>query len=94
MSRDRLTEYMQGAGETDGLRVRLIKLLEELAEERKQHRKRAEQHQDAHQALKARPQDEATRRRSTSSIASGRRRWSSRRRSISASCSTRLTDAG
>lgn len=59
--RDRLTEYMQGAGETDGLRVRLMKLLEELAEERKQHRKRAEQIKTRIVALKGRPQDEATR---------------------------------
>jgi DEAD/DEAH box helicase domain-containing protein len=59
--RERLTEYMQGAGDTDGLRTRLIKLLEELAKERKQHRIHAEQLKTRIQALKARPQDEATR---------------------------------
>jgi DEAD/DEAH box helicase domain-containing protein len=58
--RERLTEYMQGRGDGDGLRVRLLKLFEELAEERRQHRKRAEQIRSKVAVLKARPKDEAT----------------------------------
>ena len=39
----RLRDFMFGAGEKDGLRIRLSKVLDELAEERKSHREKAEQ---------------------------------------------------
>ena len=58
--RERLTQFLQGTGDEDGLRVRLLKVLEELMEERKLHRKRAEQIKAQIAAVGQRPQDEAT----------------------------------
>lgn len=57
----RLQGFMQGTDEEDGLRLRLSKLLEELAKERKSHRDRGDQIKKQIRGLKARPQDEATR---------------------------------
>lgn len=57
----RLQDFMQGTDEEDGLRLRLVKLLEELAHERKSHRERGEQIKKRIGTLKAGPQDEATR---------------------------------
>ncbi|MBC7704127.1 MAG: DEAD/DEAH box helicase [Rhodoferax sp.] len=59
--RSRLTAFVQGDGDADGLRTRLIKFLEELAEERKQYKKRKAQIDLLIQAARQRPQDEATR---------------------------------
>lgn len=59
--RDRLSDYMLGQGDLDGLRIGLLKLLEELAKERASHRKRAEETKRRIQALNQQPQDEATR---------------------------------
>lgn len=56
----RLREFYSGTEEIDGLRISLLKLLEGLANEREQHRKRANANRDKIKALKARPQDEAT----------------------------------
>ena len=58
--RERLTQFLQGTGDEDGLRVRLLKVLEELMEERKLYRKRAEQIKAQIAAVGQRPQDEAT----------------------------------
>jgi DEAD/DEAH box helicase domain-containing protein len=58
---ERLTQFIQGTGDGDGLRVRLLKVLEELMEERKLYRKKAEQLKSQISALTQRPQDEATR---------------------------------
>lgn len=58
--RERLIQFLQGTGEDDGLRVRLLKTLEELTEERKLYRKRAEQIKTQISAVGQRPQDEAT----------------------------------
>lgn len=58
--RERLIQFLQGTGEEDGLRVRLLKVLEELMEERKLYRKRAEQIKTQIAAVSQRPQDEAT----------------------------------
>ena len=59
--RNRLRDAMQGTEETDSLRQRVTKVLEELSIERKQHRKKADQLKARLGALRARPQDEATR---------------------------------
>jgi len=56
----RLQAFMQGTDEDDALRLRLSKLLEELAKERKTHRDRGEQIRKQIKVLKARPQDEAS----------------------------------
>jgi len=58
---ERLTQFIQGTGDDDGLRLRLMKALEELVDERKLHRKRAEQIKAQIAAVKQQPQDEATR---------------------------------
>ena len=58
--RNRLTAFAQGDAEGDGLRTRLIKALEELAEERKQYKKRRTQIDALVQAARQRPKDEAT----------------------------------
>ena len=58
--RDRLTQFMQGTGDEDGLRTRLLKILEELMAERKLHRKRAELIKAQITTVGQRPQDEAT----------------------------------
>lgn len=59
--RGRLTAFVQGDGDADSLRTRLIKALEELAEERKQYKKRKVHIDALVQAARLRPQDEATR---------------------------------
>ena len=58
--RQRLQDFMQGQGDTDGLRSRLLKYLQELVEERKSYKKRKEQIDIAKTAAALRPQDEAT----------------------------------
>ena len=57
----RLQGFMQGNDEDDALRLRLSKLLEELAKERKSHKDRGELIKKQIKVIKARPQDEATR---------------------------------
>lgn len=56
----RLQGFMQGTEEDNALRLRLSKLLEELAKERKSHRDRGDQIKKQIRVLKAKPQDEAT----------------------------------
>ncbi len=58
---DRLTAYMQGTDHDDGMRVSLIKLIEELAKERRTYRERSEKIKKQIKGLRERPQDEATR---------------------------------
>jgi len=58
--RHRLQEFMQGQGDADGLRSRLLKYLQELVEERKTYKKRKEQIDIAKRAAELRPKDEAT----------------------------------
>lgn len=58
--RQRLQDYIQGQGDSDGLRSRLLKYLQELVEERKTYKKRKEQIDIAKSAAAQRPQDEAT----------------------------------
>ncbi|MDR3428225.1 Zn-binding domain-containing protein [Silvimonas sp.] len=57
---DRLKAFYTGTEDLDGLRISMLKLLEGLAFEREQHRKRANASKDKIKALKAKPQDEAT----------------------------------
>lgn len=57
----RLHDCMFGTEEMDGLRLGLLKVLEELARERAAHRKRAADGKQRIAALKSQPQDEATR---------------------------------
>ena len=56
----RLKGFMLGTDDGDGLRLRLSKLLEELAKERKAYRDRGAQIKKQITAIKARPQDEST----------------------------------
>jgi DEAD/DEAH box helicase domain-containing protein len=56
----RLQDFMQGQGDTDGLRSQLLKYLQELVEERKSYKKRKEQIDIARRAADLRPKDEAT----------------------------------
>lgn len=56
----RLQDFMQGQGDADGLRSRLLKYLQELVEERKTYKKRKEQIDIAKKAAEQRPKDEAT----------------------------------
>ena len=58
--RARLWDYLQGQGEIDGLRTRLIKTLEELKDERATYKKRRGDLDRAKARLKSQPQDEAT----------------------------------
>jgi DEAD/DEAH box helicase domain-containing protein len=58
--RQRLQDFMQGQGDADGLRSRLLKYLQELVEERKTYKKRKEQIDIAKKAADLRPKDEAT----------------------------------
>jgi DEAD/DEAH box helicase domain-containing protein len=58
--RNRLKDAMQGTEEVDSLRQRTTKVLEELSIERKSHRKKADQLKARLAALRAKPQDEAT----------------------------------
>lgn len=59
--RARLWNFMQGQGEADGLRTRLMKSLEELLEERRSYKKRKEELDRVKTRLQQRPQDDATR---------------------------------
>lgn len=58
--RGRLWDYMQGQGEADGLRTRLMKALEELVEERRTYKKRKDALDNAKAKLLQKPQDDAT----------------------------------
>ncbi|RDI98959.1 DUF1998 domain-containing protein [Dyella solisilvae] len=58
--RERLSDYMLGQGDLDGLRIGLLKLLEELARERATLRRRAEEGKRLIQVLRQQPADEAT----------------------------------
>lgn len=58
---DRLRDYMQGQGDKDGLRTRLLKALEDLVGERKGYKKRKDQIDALIRAVKQKPQDDATR---------------------------------
>jgi DEAD/DEAH box helicase domain-containing protein len=57
----RLRDYMQGQGDKDGLRSRLIKSLEELVDERKSYKKRKDQIDTLIRVVKQKPQDDSTR---------------------------------
>lgn len=57
----RLLEYMQGQGEVDGLRAKVMKTFEELLEERKTYRKRKDELERAKARVQQGPQDDATR---------------------------------
>ncbi len=57
---DRLRDYYQGKGDSDGLRVRLLKHLEELKDERSHYRTKADVLKNRIKTLKASPQDEAS----------------------------------
>jgi DEAD/DEAH box helicase domain-containing protein len=59
-TQQRLRDFMRGTDAVDSLRVRLSKTLEELLIEREIYRKRALQLRKQIDALKTRPQDEAT----------------------------------
>lgn len=58
--RSRLSDYMQGQGETDGLRTKLLKSLTELAEERRSYKKRQDDLDKARKKAQQQPQDEST----------------------------------
>jgi DEAD/DEAH box helicase domain-containing protein len=58
---DRLRDYMQGQGDKDGMRTRLLKSLEDLVGERKSYRKRKDQVDGVIRIVKQKPQDDATR---------------------------------
>ena len=58
--RGRLWDFMQGQGEVDGLRSRLMKALEELVEERRTYKKRKDELDKAKTKAQQKPQDEAT----------------------------------
>ena len=58
--RTRLWDYMQGQGETDGLRTKLIKSFEELAEERRSYKKRKDDLDKAKSKAQQQPQDKST----------------------------------
>lgn len=58
--RQRLQDFIQEQGDTDGLRTRLLKFLQELVEERKTYKKRKEQIDKARVLAEQRPQDDAT----------------------------------
>lgn len=57
----RLTDFMQGEGDSDGLKIRLLKSLTELLEERRTYKKRKDELDKLKTKLLQRPQDEATR---------------------------------
>ncbi len=59
--KSRLLDYMQGQGEVDGLRTKVMKTFEELLEERKTYRKRKDELEKARTRLQQGPQDDATR---------------------------------
>ncbi|OWJ63472.1 DEAD/DEAH box helicase [Paraburkholderia caledonica] len=57
----RLADFMQGQGEYDGLRARLMKSLTEILEERRTYKKRKDDLDKLKSKLQERPQDDATR---------------------------------
>lgn len=59
--RQRLLDFMQGQGEGDGLRTKLIKSLTELLEERRGYKARKDELDKLKTKLMQRPQDDATR---------------------------------
>jgi DEAD/DEAH box helicase domain-containing protein len=56
----RLQDFIQGTDQDDAMRLRLIKLVEELAQERRSYRDRSEKVKKQIKAIRDRPQDEAT----------------------------------
>jgi len=56
----RLQGFMQGTDEDDALRIRLSKVLDELAKERRAHKDRSEQIKKQIKSIKSKPQDEAS----------------------------------
>ena len=58
--RSRLSDYMQGQGEADGLRAKLLKSFEELVDERRSYKKRKDELDKARAKAQQQPQDEAT----------------------------------
>lgn len=58
--RSRLLDFMQGQGEADGLRIRLMKSLQELVDERLSYKKRKDELDKAKTRLLQKPQDDAT----------------------------------
>lgn len=59
--RARLWDFMQGQGEADGLRTRLLKSLAELQQERRSYKKRKDELDRAKTRLQQKPQDDSTR---------------------------------
>lgn len=59
--RQRLLDFMQGQGESDGLRTRLLKALGDLLEERRSYKFRKDELDKSKAKLLQRPQDDATR---------------------------------
>ncbi len=57
----RLLDFMQRQGDGDGLRIRLVKALEELVEERRSYKKRKKELDTSKTRLEQSPQDDATR---------------------------------
>jgi DEAD/DEAH box helicase domain-containing protein len=74
--RGRLWDFMQGQGEADGLRTRLIKSLEELVRSASTYKKRKDELDKAKAKAQQKPQDEATKNESTRCCASATRCWS------------------
>ncbi|MDN3918725.1 DEAD/DEAH box helicase [Roseateles violae] len=58
--RGRLLDFMQGQGEADGLRIRLMKSLQELVDERQSYKKRKDELDKAKTRVLQKPQDDAT----------------------------------
>jgi DEAD/DEAH box helicase domain-containing protein len=59
--RKRLRDYMQGQGDNDGMRSRLLKSLEDLVAERKGYKKRKDQIDTMIRVVRQKPQDDSTR---------------------------------
>lgn len=59
--RSRLLDFMQGQGEADGLRIRLMKSLQEFVDERQSYKKRKDELDKAKARVLQKPQDDATR---------------------------------
>ena len=57
---ERLTSYYRGENETEGLRIRLLKALEELSTERAHYKSKVKQIKQKIKSLKSQPQDEVT----------------------------------
>ncbi len=57
---ERLTEFCQGTGDSDSVRIRLLKTLEAIGDERRGYKRRAEVLRGQIRTLKARPSDEYT----------------------------------